>query len=100
MQETQEMRVQSLGGGDPLEKEMAIHSSIFAWRTPRTEDYSMWGRKRVGHNLATKQQKHIQETRTQRILCAKNRITYIKHSAVSGTCNVLDKCYMNVLFDF
>ena len=94
------MRVQTLGGDDPLEKEMAIHSSIFAWRTPRTEDYSMWGRKRVGHNLATKQQKHIQETRTQRILCAKNRITYIKHSAVSGTCNVLDKCYMNVLFDF
>ena len=31
MQETQEMRVQSLGGEDSLEKEMATHSSILAW---------------------------------------------------------------------
>ena len=30
MQETQEMQVQSLGGEDPLEKEMATHSSILA----------------------------------------------------------------------
>ena len=29
--------VQSLGREDPLEKEMAIHSSILAWRIPRTE---------------------------------------------------------------
>ena len=32
------MKVQSLGGEDPLEKGMAIHSSIFAWRIPWTED--------------------------------------------------------------
>ena len=31
------MRVQSLGQEDPLEKEMAIHSSILAWRIPWTE---------------------------------------------------------------
>ena len=30
----QETWVQSLGWGDPLEKEMAIHSSILAWRIP------------------------------------------------------------------
>ena len=30
-QETQEMQVQSLGRKDPLEKEMATHSSILAW---------------------------------------------------------------------
>ena len=30
--------VQSLGGEDPLEKEMAIHSSILAWRIPWTEE--------------------------------------------------------------
>ena len=30
--------VQSLGGEDPLEKEMATHSSILAWRIPWTED--------------------------------------------------------------
>ena len=34
----QEMGVRSLGREDPLEKEMAIHSSILAWRTPRTEE--------------------------------------------------------------
>ena len=33
MQETQ---VQILDGEDPLEKEMATHSSILAWRIPRT----------------------------------------------------------------
>ena len=33
MQETQETRVQSLGQEDPLEEEMAIHSSILAWKT-------------------------------------------------------------------
>ena len=32
----QETRVQSLGQGDPLEKGMAIHSSILAWRIPWT----------------------------------------------------------------
>ena len=34
----QETRVQSLGQKDPLEKEMATHSSILAWRIPRTEE--------------------------------------------------------------
>ena len=42
MQKTQETWVRSLGQEDPLEKEMATHSSILAWKT-------------VGHNLATKQ---------------------------------------------
>ena len=35
MQETQ---VQFLGGEDPLEKEIATHSSILAWRIPWTEE--------------------------------------------------------------
>ena len=34
----QEMQVQSLGWEDPLEEEMATHSSILAWRIPWTED--------------------------------------------------------------
>ena len=45
MQETQ---VQSLGGEDPLEKEMATHSSILAWRIPWTEKpggLQSWSRK-------------------------------------------------------
>ena len=37
MQETQETQVQSLGVEDPLEKEMAIISSILAWEIPWTE---------------------------------------------------------------
>ena len=34
----QEMRVQSLGWEDPMEKRMATHSSILAWRIPRIEE--------------------------------------------------------------
>ena len=37
MQETQEMRVRSLDQEDPLEKGVATHSSILAWRIPWTE---------------------------------------------------------------
>ena len=36
--EMQEIWVQSLGREDPLEKEMVTHSSILAWRIPRTEE--------------------------------------------------------------
>ena len=50
MQETQ---VQSLGGEDPLEKEMATHSSILVWRIPWTEEpggLQSMGLLRVGHD--------------------------------------------------
>ena len=36
----QELRVQFLGREDPLEEEMATHSSVLAWRVPRTEELS------------------------------------------------------------
>ena len=58
----QETRIRSLGGEDPLEKEMATHSSILAWKTPRTEEPGRprsIGLYRVGHDLATKQQQQI-----------------------------------------
>ena len=49
----QETRIQSLGWEDPLEVEMATHSSILAWKIPQTGErlggYSPWDR-RVGHN--------------------------------------------------
>ena len=38
MQETQYMQVPSLGQEDPLEEEMATHSSILAWKIPWAED--------------------------------------------------------------
>ena len=43
----QETWVRSLGQEDPLEKEMATHSNILAWRIPWMEEpgYSPWGRK-------------------------------------------------------
>ena len=44
--------VQSLGQEDPLEKGMATHSSILAWRIPWTEEHSgLWcmGSQRFGH---------------------------------------------------
>ena len=34
----QEMQVPSLGGEDPLEKEMTTHSSILAWKIPWSEE--------------------------------------------------------------
>ena len=48
-----ETRVQSLGQEDPLEKEMATHSSIPAWRIPWTEEpggLQSMGSQKVGHD--------------------------------------------------
>ena len=58
-QELQETRVQSWDQEDTLEKEIAPHSSILAWRIPRTKEpggLQSMGSQRVGHDLATKQQ--------------------------------------------
>ena len=55
-QETQETWGQSLGQEDPLEEEMATHSSILAWKSHEQRSLvgsSPWGR-RVRHDLATK----------------------------------------------
>ena len=49
----QGMWVQFLGREDPLEKEMAIHSSTLAWKIPRTEEpnrLQSMGSQRVGHD--------------------------------------------------
>ena len=58
----QEMWVQSLGGKDPLEEEMATQSTVLAWRISRTHgagggSYSP-GVARVRYDLATKPQSH------------------------------------------
>ena len=52
----QETWVRSLGQEDPLEKEMATHSSTLAWKTPWTEKpgrLQSMGSQRVGHSLVT-----------------------------------------------
>ena len=51
--EMQETQVQFLGREDPLEKEMAIHSSTLAWKIPRMEEpdrLQSMGSQRVGHD--------------------------------------------------
>ena len=52
----QETRVRALGWEDPLEKEMATHSSTITWKIPWTEEpgrLQSIGSQRVGHNWAT-----------------------------------------------
>ena len=47
------MWVQSLGGEDPLEEDMATHFSVIAWRIPWTEEpdgLQSMGSQRVGHD--------------------------------------------------
>ena len=59
IQEMRETRVQLLGQEGLLEEEMEVHSSIFAWKIPQTEEPSglqSMGSQRVGHNLVTEQQ--------------------------------------------
>ena len=49
----EETRVKSLGGEGLLEKEMATHSSVLAWRIPWTEEpgeLQSLGSQRVGHD--------------------------------------------------
>ena len=53
MQETQETRVRSLGHVEPLEEEMATHSSILAWKIPWTEErgeLQSTGSQRIRHD--------------------------------------------------
>ena len=54
--ETQETQIRPLGQEDPLEKAVATHSSILAWRIPRTEEpggLQSMGSQRVRHDWAT-----------------------------------------------
>ena len=53
--------VRSLGQEDTLEKEMATHSSILAWKIPRTEEpggLQQKGTQRLGYNWATSLSNH------------------------------------------
>ena len=53
MQETEETQVRSLGQEDSLEKEMATHSSVLAWKIPWTEEpggLQSMGSQRVRHD--------------------------------------------------
>ena len=88
----QETRVSSLGREDPLEMEMATHSSILAWRIPWTDEpggLQAVGSWRVGHDWATslyiKHQRHAIKQRIDKlnffenkIFCSKEDINYMR----------------------
>ena len=80
MQETQEIRVLSLGQEDTMEEEMATHSSILGWKIPWTEEpggLQSMGSQRVGCDQATK------HTCVQYSIVSVYRIFFI-HSSVNG----------------
>ena len=59
MQRILEMGVRSLGWEDPLEKEVAVHSSVLSWEIPWTEEpggLQSMGSQTVVYGLVTKQQ--------------------------------------------
>ena len=59
---TWETWIRSVGREDPLEKEMATHSSILAWKTPRAEEpggLQSMGLQRIRHNLAKDSHLHF-----------------------------------------
>ena len=65
MQETQEMCVQSLRREDPLEKEMATHSSILAWKISWIEEpgrLQSMGLQRIWHDWETTISLHYVQT--------------------------------------
>ena len=79
----------SLGWEDPLEKEMATHSSILAWRIPWAEQHGglQSSRERVGQELATKQQKHLKtQWRQKNSLCASHLQQHPQSSAKAENC--------------
>ena len=78
-----ETQVQSLGREDPLEKEMATHSSILAWRIPWMEEpgsYSPWCRKESDmtewlHSLTTCIQHWVLPSEMHQVLYERKPVT-------------------------
>ena len=70
----QDTWVQSLGWEDPLQKEMATHSSVLAWRSHGQDPGRLQstGLQRVRHDLATERQTKM--TTTQFCCCVKTAI--------------------------
>ena len=76
----QETRVRSLGWEDPLEKEMATHSSILAWKMSLTEEpggLQSMGSQRVGHHWATNTNQNNKSSKR------KGQTQSISHSVMS-----------------
>ena len=93
----QESWVQSLGWEDPLQKEMAPHSSIRAWIIPWTEEPGVlqsMGSQRVGHDLASQQwqQKHrISYYQRRRAQFQKHKDQYVRYARLKAFISVMEK---------
>ena len=75
--------VQSLGQEDPLEKEMAIHSRILAWRIPWTDEpgrLQSLGSQRVGHDRGTNTFTFFQGSGSMRNPNKQGKLASLKHS--------------------
>ena len=106
MQKTQ---VQSLGWEDPLEKEMATHSSILVWRIQWTEEpggLQSMGSQRVGHDWATTLRVNLKCSSQERI---HNYVWWWTVSRLMWSfCNIYkyeiivlytwNQCYMSIKF--
>ena len=73
-----EVLVRSLGQEDPLETEMATHSSILSGKSHGQRSlvgYSSWGSQKVGHDLVTKRQQVLADVykTTEFTSCAQHR---------------------------
>ena len=85
----QETRIQSLGWEDPLEEEMATHSSTLAWEIPRTEEpggLQSMGSQRVRHDLWLKNKTLSTDSTIeslQRAPCQDSDFTYWQTSCKS-----------------
>ena len=83
------MQVQSLDQEDPLEKEMATHSSVFAWKIPWTEKpggLQSMGLQRVGQDSATEHKIVISEVKTVKVLSTRSVISW--HFDLGQTVNL------------
>ena len=95
----QETRVQSLGWGDPLERETATHSSILAWRSldRRAWQATVHGVARVRNDLATKPPHDINSTSisfNHHCVIGKNEFLFHLRS-VSFTLTFASHCFVH-----
>ena len=78
--------VQSLGREDPLEKEMATHSSILGWKIPWTEEpggIQSMGSQRLGHNWVTNAYS-IKYEQYLEVCCSEGKNYWLMFACISG----------------
>ena len=96
-----ETQVQLLGWEDPLEKGMATHSSILAWRTPWTKEpceLQSMKSQRVGHDRATNSSLHFLPNLIgpESLLCLHISCSYFKNTSMN-TLRVIILQYISIL---